>query len=312
MNRSRSSRIGLREPWACGWATTVLSGALTRRQSPGSFLALITEGIGEGVIDGFITKTVIPAEVGKPARGGRKKKDAAPLRDLKGFEARWRAREDRWTGCRQRSLYLTPTSLSAQNIGAVGTQPCAPTKAGTLPESAAIGSLVHKALENWSYRDTVQVMLEQLNQHVERWLPDEFQGKRDEILGEARDVLQAFARSDAYAELSEATILGREVPFLMPWCAEGERVGVGGAPLVGPPPTLMEGRIDLLYKKDGTVWLADYKTDRITEPDAVKRAETYQEQARIYTEAVRHALGHRPAGFKIIFLRLGKAVPVVL
>ena len=33
---------------------------------------------------------------------------------------------------------------------------------------------------------------------------------------------------------------------------------------------------------------------------------------RIYTEAVRHALGHRPAGFKIIFLRLGKAVPVVL
>ena len=141
-------------------------------------------------------------------------------------------------------------------------------------------------------------MLEQLNQHVERWLPDEFQGKRDEILGEARDVLQAFARSDAYAELSEATILGREVPFLMPW--------------PGPPPVLMEGRIDLLYKKDGTVWLADYKTDRITEPDAVKRAETYQEQARIYTEAVRHALGHRPAGFKIIFLRLGKAVPVVL
>src|SRR2546428_13412034 len=79
----------------------VLSGALTRRQSPGSFLALLTEGIGEGVIDGFITKTVIPAGVGKPARGGRKKKDAAPLRDLKGFEARWRAREDRWARCRE-------------------------------------------------------------------------------------------------------------------------------------------------------------------------------------------------------------------
>jgi len=87
---------------------------------------------------------------------------------------------------------------------------------------------------------------------------------------------------------------------------------VGGAPLVGPPPTLMEGRIDVLYKRDGTVWLADYKTDRITEADAMKRAETYREQARMYTEAVRHALGHRPAGFKIIFLRLGKAVPVVL
>src|SRR3989449_9950689 len=92
----------------------VLSGALTRRQSRGSFLALLTEGIGEGVIDGFITKTVIPAGVGKPARGGRKKKAAAPLRDLKGFEARWRAREDRWVLCRERSLYLTPPPLDSE------------------------------------------------------------------------------------------------------------------------------------------------------------------------------------------------------
>jgi len=283
----------------------VLSGALTRRQSPGSFLALLTEGIGEGVIDGFITKTVIPAGVGKPARGGRKKKDAAPLRDLKGFEARWRAREDRWARCRERSLYLTPSQLEWEGAppGVPLPHPLQGAPQGvthtTSPALAsAIGSLVHKVLENWSYRDEIKVMLEQLNEHVDRWLPDEFRGNRDEILGEARDVLQDFACSDAYAELREATILSREVPFLIPW--------------PGPPPVLMEGRIDLLYKRNGTVWLADYKTDRITDADAVKRAETYREQARMYTEAVRHALGHRPAGFKIIFLRLGKAVPVVL
>src|SRR2546426_7678718 len=303
----------------------VLSGALTRRQSPGSFLALLTEGIGEGVIDGFITKTVIPAGVGKPARGGRKKKDAAPLRDLKGFEARWRAREDRWARCRERSLYLTPSQLEWEGAppGVPLPHPLQGAPQGvthtTSPALAsAIGSLVHKVLENWSYRETVEVMLEQLNRHVDRWLPDEFQGNRDEILGEGRDVLQAFARSDAYAELREATILSREVPFLMQWCAEGEKVGTGGPGTrfaggdSGPPPVLMEGRIDLLYKRDGTVWLAGHKPDRITEDDAMKQAETYREQARIYTEAVHHALGHRPAGFKIIFLRLGKAVPVVL
>jgi ATP-dependent helicase/nuclease subunit A len=89
-------------------------------------------------------------------------------------------------------------------------------------------------------------------------------------------------------------------------------VGTGGARFVGPPPALMEGRIDLIYKRDGMVWLADYKTDRVTEADAAERAEAYRDQALIYTEAVRHALGHCPAGFKIIFLRLGKAVPVVL
>ena len=81
---------------------------------------------------------------------------------------------------------------------------------------------------------------------------------------------------------------------------------------MGPPPALMEGRIDLIYRRDSTVWLADYKTDRVTEADAAERAEAYQQQARIYTEAVRRALAHRPAGFKVIFLRLGKAMPVIL
>src|SRR6058998_1111702 len=287
----------------------VLSGALTRRQSPGNFLALLKEEVGVGgaplvgppptLADDLITKTVIPAGVGKRGGGGRKKKDAAPRRALKGFEARWSAREDRWAQCRQRSLYLTPSSLPHPLQGAPQGLP--QTTSSAL--ASAIGGLVHRALEDWSYRDAVEVLLEQLDRHAARWLPDEFKGNRDEILGEAREVLQAFARADAYGELKEATILGREVPFLMPW---------PGPPPVSTSPALMEGRIDLIYKKDGAVWLAHYKTDRVTEPDVAERAEFYREQARIYTEAVRHALGHRPAGFKVIFLRLGQAVPVVL
>jgi len=295
----------------------VLSGALTRRQSPGNFLALLKEEVGVGGVsagppptlaDDLISKTVIPAGVGKRAGGGRKKKDAAPRRELTGFEARWRAREDRWSQCRQRSLYLTPSSLPHPLEGA----PQGPTSTTSPTLASAIGGLVHRALEDWSYRDTVEVLLEQLDRRAARWLPDEFKGNRDEILAEAREVLQAFARSDAYGELKEATILGREVPFLMPWPGPPlTLVGAGGAS-AGPSPALMEGRIDLIYKRDGTVWLADYKTDRVTEVDVAERAEAYREQARIYTEAVRHALGHCPAGFKVIFLRLGQAVPVVL
>jgi ATP-dependent helicase/nuclease subunit A len=71
----------------------------------------------------------------------------------------------------------------------------------------------------------------------------------------------------------------------------------------------MEGRIDLLYEKDGQVWVADYKTDRVTESEMADRVESYRPQARIYTEAVRQALGRTTAGFTLIFLRLGKAVP---
>ena len=141
-------------------------------------------------------------------------------------------------------------------------------------------------------------MLEQLERGAGHWIPEELQGHHAEILQESRDVLKAFARSDAYAELGGATILGREVPFMMPWPNHAEA-----------SPTLMEGRIDLLYEKDGGLWVADYKTDRIAEADITERMESYRPQAEAYTQAVRQAFGG-PARFTFIFVRLGKSVPV--
>ena len=49
--------------------------------------------------------------------------------------------------------------------------------------------------------------------------------------------------------LRSATILGREVPFIMPW--DDRQV--------------MEGVIDLIYRLDGELWIADYKTDETAE-----------------------------------------------
>ena len=72
----------------------------------------------------------------------------------------------------------------------------------------------------------------------------------------------------------------------------------------------MEGRIDLVYRKDGRLWVADYKSDRVTESEISTRAETYREQARYYMQAVRLGFGEEPAGFKLIFVRSGIAVPV--
>jgi ATP-dependent helicase/nuclease subunit A len=72
----------------------------------------------------------------------------------------------------------------------------------------------------------------------------------------------------------------------------------------------MEGRIDLVYRKDGRLWVADYKTDRVTEADMADLAQMYREQATYYTEAVRAGFGEEPAGFRLIFVRLGMAVMV--
>jgi hypothetical protein len=42
-------------------------------------------------------------------------------------------------------------------------------------------------------------------------------------------------------------------------------------------------------------------------PEAAAR---YHQQTEIYSQAVRQSLGREPAGFKIIFLRLGEAVEI--
>jgi ATP-dependent helicase/nuclease subunit A len=69
--------------------------------------------------------------------------------------------------------------------------------------------------------------------------------------------------------------------------------------------------IDLVYRLNGDIWIADYKTDHITAEEIGDRADEYQLQAQIYTEAVFRCLGARPKGFQFIFLRTGTVVPVL-
>ncbi|MDO8546972.1 MAG: 3'-5' exonuclease, partial [Nitrospirales bacterium] len=279
----------------------ILSGALTGRSSSGNFLSLLRDVIGEAVGsrdatelsvgEGGLTQAILPADEGRPRERAAKERAPRSADDVSGFEARRQARAERWAQCRERPVVLTPSTLKSLPRG--------PSGVGSQVEgglAAEIGKLAHKAMEQWSYREEVKVMLEKFLKDAGRWIPEEFQGRSAEIMSEVQDVLKTFARSEAYAELQGATILAREVPFMMPWS--------------GLPPAIMEGRIDLLYEKDGGLWVADYKTDRITEAEVVGRMETYRPQAEAYTKAVRQSFGRTPAGFKLIFLRLGASVQV--
>jgi ATP-dependent helicase/nuclease subunit A len=70
---------------------------------------------------------------------------------------------------------------------------------------------------------------------------------------------------------------------------------------------VMEGVIDLLYRFDGELWIADYKTDLVSADQAAERAEQYRPQGRVYMSAVEQALGVKPR-FHCLFLRCGVAV----
>jgi len=99
---------------------------------------------------------------------------------------------------------------------------------------------------------------------------------------EAARILEGFFRSAAFGELAEAEILARELPFTF---RRGDRI--------------LQGVIDVVYRKGGKVYVGDYKTDKMMQP------EDYGLIREAYTEAVRRIFGEEP-GFQLFYLRHGE------
>ena len=114
---------------------------------------------------------------------------------------------------------------------------------------------------------------------------------------EAEAVLRNFVRSKAFAELRKAEVLGKEVPLLV-------RDPATGAPV--------QRTLDVLYRRGDRLVIGDYKTDRVREEQAEQRAAGYAGQGKAYVEAVRSALDGMTPEFRVFFLRLGVAVPVMV
>ena len=105
-------------------------------------------------------------------------------------------------------------------------------------------------------------------------------------------IVDSFRSSEFFRRMQSAVILGREIPFVLPW-SDGQ---------------IMEGAIDLMYRLDGRLWIADYKTDRISADEAPTRAQRYEPQATAYRAAVMRCLGGETASFEFVFLRPGVRV----
>jgi ATP-dependent helicase/nuclease subunit A len=73
---------------------------------------------------------------------------------------------------------------------------------------------------------------------------------------------------------------------------------------------IMEGVIDLIYRLDDRIWIADYKTDDVAAEDVQARADHYRSQAESYSRAVTNSLGLPSVSFQFIFLRPGIAIDV--
>ena len=208
--------------------------------------------------------------------------------DWSSYESLWRGRRERYEARRQAPTFLSPSRLKEAGESAQARRP-----RGLQRDTALVlGQAAHRVLEHWDFQTPRPA--EDLEGAIARHasgLPPE---QQTAVVEELKAMWAALIGSPLYEELRTARILGREIPFVLPW--EGE--------------TIMEGVIDVVYERGDRLYVADYKTDRVDDGDTARVMEEYGQQARIYTEAVRRSLDRGVAAFRLLLLRLGRGVTV--
>lgn len=65
---------------------------------------------------------------------------------------------------------------------------------------------------------------------------------------------------------------------------------------------MVRGAVDLIYRAEGKLVVADFKSERVDEASAAAVRARYAEQGRAYVQAVARAWGQAPE-FRVLFLR---------
>ncbi|HLZ34957.1 MAG TPA: UvrD-helicase domain-containing protein [Nitrospira sp.] len=277
----------------------VLSGGQTTKPGRDTVFSLLADAVGDdelagdnhavSVGDGQITRVIVQANTTKRTRAPVTT-SPVPVPALEPLLAQRRTSQERRDRLKSQLRRLTPSLLKEMEPAFVKD---AGSRRGEPGDAALVGICAHALLEDWDFTRTSAPTTEELVTLSRQLIP----AASDQVSIVERDLapmMGTFIASDCYRKIQQAVILGREVPFIMPW--DGGQV--------------MGGIIDLIYRLDGRVWIADYKTDRVTGPEAQARAGKYFRQATIYCEAATRCLGLSQVSFHFLFLRSGVSVEI--
>ncbi|MBI3806349.1 MAG: UvrD-helicase domain-containing protein [Nitrospirae bacterium] len=277
----------------------ILSGGQTTKPGHDTVLSLLGEAIAdEGGLStadqicigsSRLTRVITPATVAARRHRQKPLSTMAPRPGLGPILIRRQARQVKWEERRRTPRRLTPSSLTGSRPEAVLPR----TVSGRDADLARIiGVCAHAVLEQWDFTRPHAEICRVIEQTICRYVA------QDHLMADVTEDLtvlfESFLSSEPYKILQRATVLGREVPFVMP-LGEGQ---------------IMEGVIDLIYRLDDRIWIADYKTDDVAAEDVQTRADRYRSQAEMYSRAVASALGLPSLSFQFIFLRPGVAIDV--
>jgi ATP-dependent helicase/nuclease subunit A len=210
-------------------------------------------------------------------------------------------RESAWQRVSHEFAFLAPSSLRSSQ----GTRPQKFRRGSSKVASQRLGTLVHRLLEQWDFQLISESFRDPLREFCRKALRGDLDDdEKNAIILDIERLMETFLPSPSYRELQQATVIGREVPFVMPWSNE-EGNGSGSHPCV------MEGVMDVVYEVAGHVWVGDYKTDAVTASNMVEYAEAYRQQAQVYAIAASRSLGVEVKGCKLFFLRIGDSVSIL-
>lgn len=233
----------------------------------------------------YVTPESVPvaADMPQPAKHSR-------VSDAAGLALLWKKRMEARDLQQTRPSFETPTAYLQEPEKLAPSLPGDSVVAGV---GVLVGQVCHRVLEEWDYAkvddltDRIARAYQVLKQRfpVAYWSP---------VARESEKVLEEFLASPFAQRLAKCQILGREVPFLH--AMEGDKI--------------VRGSIDILFRENGRLWVADYKTDRIPSDQMALHAQRYELQGRAYVGAIEKMVGEK-CGFQVIYLRSGEAVEVI-
>ena len=256
--------------------------------------------------------------------------------DVDQFVETWNERARRWDAIKEVRVVESPTRYASRVSAtfskrdqrsaeeALSLERHARNKPGRDGEWARlIGIMAHRLLAECDFQAAPHALVARIETTCSRAVPSEWRSALPDLVEELTGIIRTFIDSEAYMLLRRATILGREVPFSMPWQAgvslEADdhrsvvtKRSTDASPALQKPaaeaqgPLIVEGVIDVMYRMDGDLWVGEYKTDQIEEGQVMERINRYRPQLAMYQQAVRRGLGVDHVGAHLFFLRIGQ------
>ncbi len=145
------------------------------------------------------------------------------------------------------------------------------------------GILSHKILERINFGDFSFEEMKRILKEEEENIPEDI---RENVAKQVLNIFKNFEKSPIYEELKSSEIMFKELPFSL--YQDGK---------------IIDGRIDMVYRKGNKVVVMDFKTNRYNNFEEMKKiAEKYKVQKEYYLKAVKNLFPKENVVFKFGFL----------